>query len=152
MDDGFIQIINNKPLLSIIVAWAITQALKVFINVRKEKRFDFRWFIGPGGMPSVHTAGVVALATAIGISEGIGSGLFAISVILALTVVFDAQVVRRNFGYQAQALNKIIEDIYSRREIKEERLKELLGHTPMEVIVGGLLGFIIAVMICWGSG
>lgn len=100
-----------------------------------------------GGMPSTHTAGVAALSTSVGLTQGFNSALFAIALVLTIIVIFDAQVVRRASSRQAKVLNKLIEDIYFKRGIKEESLKELLGHTPVEVLGGIVLGVVVAVLL-----
>ena len=129
-----------------VAAWLIAQTIKVVLGVFREKRFDFRWFVGTGGMPSSHAAGVSALATSIGISYGFDSALFAVVLVFTLVVLFDAQGVRRATGRQARILNKITDDIYWQGKIGEGRLRELIGHTPLEVIAGFFLGVIIAVL------
>lgn len=127
-------------------AWLIAQTIKVTIGVIRQKRFDFRWFVGTGGMPSSHAAGAACLATAIGLEYGFNSVHFALAAAFAIVVMFDAQGVRRATGRQARILNKITEDIYWQGRIDEGRLRELIGHTPFEVIVGFLLGVIIALL------
>ncbi len=127
-------------------AWLIAQTLKVTIGVIRQKRFDFRWFVGTGGMPSSHTAGASCLATAVGLEYGFSGVHFALAAAFAVVVMFDAQGVRRATGKQARILNKITEDIYWQGRIKEDRLRELIGHTPVEVIGGFLLGVIIALL------
>ena len=104
-----------------------------------------------GSMPSSHTSSVVSLATAIGIKEGIQSSLFTFSVVFAVVVMYDATGVRRAAGKQASVLNKIVDNIKKREgyAIIEENLKELLGHTPLEVFGGAVLGVIIAFLMCW---
>ena len=125
-------------------AWIIAQTVKVTIGVIRQKRFDFRWFVGTGGMPSSHAAGASCLATAVGLEYGFGTVHFALAAAFALVVMFDAQGVRRASGKQARILNKITEDIYWQGRIDEDKLRELIGHTPIEVIVGLLLGVLIA--------
>jgi hypothetical protein len=125
-------------------AWAIAQTIKVTLGIIRKKRFDFRWFVGTGGMPSSHAAGASCLATAIGFRYGFDSVYFALAASFALVVMFDAQGVRRATGRQAYILNKIMDDIYWQGKPKENRLRELIGHTPVEVIVGCLLGIAIA--------
>jgi uncharacterized protein len=137
---------RNKILITTLSAWVIAQTIKVIIGVIRYKRFDFRWFVGTGGMPSSHTAGASCLATAIGFSKGFDSVYFALAVSFAIVVMFDAQGVRRSSGKQAQILNRIMDDIYWQGKIKEGRLRELIGHTPIEVIVGFLLGVAIAMV------
>lgn len=125
-------------------AWVVAQTIKVTIGVVRQRKFDFRWFIGTGGMPSSHTAGASCLAVAIGIAHGFDTVHFALAGSFALVVMFDAQGVRRATGRQAYILNKILDDIYWRGKIDEGRLRELIGHTPIEVIAGFLLGIAIA--------
>ena len=138
------QIWNNHILMTALISWLVAQTLKVTIGVIKERKFDFRWFIGTGGMPSSHTAGAAALATAIGLECGFQSVLFALAATFTIVVMFDAQGVRRATGKQAQILNKVMEDIYWKGKIKEDRLWELVGHTRVEVFVGMFLGILIA--------
>jgi acid phosphatase family membrane protein YuiD len=92
-------------------AWVIAQTIKVAIGVIRQRRFDFRWFVGTGGMPSSHTTGASCLATAIGLECGFNSVYFALAAAFAIVVMFDAQGVRRATGKQARILNKITEDI-----------------------------------------
>jgi len=135
---------KNRVLSVTIIAWAVTQTLKVTLGVIKSKKFDFRWFIGTGGMPSSHAAGATALALSSGLELGFSSPIFALAFVFALVTMFDAQGVRRSAGRQAEILNKILDDIYWQGRIKEEKLKELLGHTPFQVMVGTVIGILIA--------
>jgi uncharacterized protein len=146
MGDIFIEILKNKILMTTILAWLIAQTIKVVIGVISQRKFDFRWFVGTGGMPSSHAAGASCLATAIGLEYGLSSIYFALAASFAIVVMFDAQGVRRATGKQARILNKITEDIYWQGRIDEGRLRELIGHTPVEVIVGFLLGLTIALL------
>jgi hypothetical protein len=146
MKDILGQIIRNKIFMTTLAAWVIAQAVKVTIGIIRQKRIDFRWFVGTGGMPSSHAAGASCLATAIGLEHGFNSVYFALAASFMIVVTFDAQGVRRATGKQARILNKITEDIYWRGRIDEVRLRELIGHTPIEVIVGILLGIIIAMV------
>ena len=146
MKDFLLPLGKNQIFLITVLAWLITQSIKVTLGVIREKRFNFRWFTGTGGMPSSHAAGVAALATSVGLDYGFNSGLFAVTAIFALIIMFDAQGVRRQTGQQAEILNKIMEDIYFKRMLQEERLKELLGHTPVEVFVGAILGILLALI------
>lgn len=140
------QIIKNKILMTALSAWVIAQTIKVITGVIRQRKFDFRWFVGTGGMPSAHATGASCLATAIGLEYGFNSVHFALAVSFAIVVMFDAQGVRRATGRQARILNKLMEDIYWQGRIQENRLRELIGHTPVEVIVGFLLGVIIALL------
>jgi len=142
----FVQTVQNKIFMTTLSAWLIAQIIKVTIGIIREKRFDFRWFIGTGGMPSSHVAGASCLAAAMGFEYGFSSPYFALAAAFAIVVMFDAQGVRRATGKQAGILNKITEDIYWKGRIPEGRLRELIGHTPVEVIAGFIVGVTIAVL------
>lgn len=135
---------GNPVLWLPIFAGVIVQAFKLLTFWRRYRRIDFRILVQTGGMPSSHSAVVTALATAVGIREGTGSALFAMACILAAVVMYDAAGVRRAAGKQAAVLNRILEDMYQGQPVAEERLRELLGHTPFEVIVGAAVGAGIA--------
>ncbi|MDO8602820.1 MAG: divergent PAP2 family protein [Candidatus Omnitrophota bacterium] len=135
---------GNQMFFTVLIAWLVAQTIKVAIGAVTEKRFNFRWFVGSGGMPSSHAATVSALTTSVGITYGFTSHFFTIVFFLAFIIMFDAQGVRRQSGHQAEALNKIIEDIYLNKGIQQERLKELLGHTPIQVFIGAAIGILIA--------
>jgi hypothetical protein len=147
MREIFTQIIQNKVFVVTLAAWVIAQAIKVFIGVIRQKRFDFRWLIGTGGMPSSHAAGAACLATSLGLEYGFNSAYFALAASFAIVVMFDAQGVRRSTGRQARILNKVMDDIYWQGRISEGRLRELVGHTPVEVLVGALLGVVVAFLL-----
>jgi len=130
-----------------LVAWAIAQVIKVTTDSLQHRRFDVRRLASAGGMPSSHTAMVVALTTIIGTKVGSNSPAFAIALIFTVVVMYDATGVRRAAGRQAAVLNRIIDDLFHQEGIKEERLRELIGHTPVEVIVGALLGVLVALVL-----
>ena len=129
------------------VSWAVAQAGKVLIEILIYRKVDLKRFVGSGGMPSSHSAFVMALSTGIGKLEGWESPLFAIALSFAFVVMYDAAGVRRAAGKQAEILNIIIKDVIEHKGLKEERLKELIGHTPIEVIIGGVIGIITANMM-----
>jgi acid phosphatase family membrane protein YuiD len=129
-------------------AWIFAQLLKVFLGIIRERRFNFMWFVGTGGMPSAHAAGIASLATTIGLYKGFDSALFAVALFFAIIVLFDAQGVRRASGKQAEVLNRILDDIYWKKKIQEERLKELLGHTPVEIFAGVAIGIFMS-LLCY---
>jgi hypothetical protein len=122
------------------VAWAIAQVLKVALRSIKQRRLNLRVLAETGGMPSSHSAIVVGLTTAVGRLDGLTTSTFAIAVIVSFVVMYDAQGVRRAAGRQAEVLNRLIEDFVGHHRLREERLRELLGHTPTEVLVGAVLG------------
>lgn len=142
------QLFQNRVLLATVAAWIVAQTLKVFLAACRDHRFDFRWFLGTGGMPSAHSAGVAALAAGVGLQAGFHTAGFAVAAMFALVTMFDAQGVRRSAGRQAIVLNKIIDEIYTSGQFKEEHLKELIGHTPVEVVVGAVVGCLIAFLLC----
>ena len=147
MHSFFQEVIFNRVLIVTISVWIIAQCIKVIIGVINEKKFDFKWFIGTGGMPSSHAAGATALAVTSGIHLGFDSVTFALAVVFAMVTMFDAQGVRWATGQQAQILNKIIDDIYWRGKVEPQHLKELIGHTPVQVFVGSLLGLVLAIFL-----
>jgi len=148
MNDGFV--FGNKVLDIVLVSLITAQSLKVIFSLIFERKINFRKFIDTGSMPSSHTSSVVSLATSIGILEGYNSLLFAISVVFATVVMYDSTGVRMAAGKQAALLNKIVDNLHKKdgRRLLENNLKELLGHTPLEVLGGAFLGFIIAYFMC----
>ncbi|MDP8211706.1 MAG: divergent PAP2 family protein [Candidatus Zapsychrus exili] len=136
---------GNKILMITLLVWAIAQGIKVTIGIVKEKRFNFKWLIGTGGMPSSHAAGATALAVTCGLETGFGSVFFALAAVFAMVTMFDAQGVRRSAGEQAAILNKILDDMYWKGKIESGRLLELIGHTPLQVIIGSILGLVLAI-------
>jgi uncharacterized protein len=137
------QLANNRVFTITIICWFTAQLIKIAVAVIREKRFNFKWLIGTGGMPSSHCAATSALATTLGLSYGFDSGIFAIGLGFAIVTMFDAQSARRAIGKQAEILNKMLEDIYFKKPIKEERLAELIGHTPVQVLAGASLGAVL---------
>ncbi len=147
MNNSVFLIFQNKVFWATLLGWVTAQTIKIVINSVKERKFNFRWLFSTGGMPSAHSSGVMALATAVGLQQGFDSAIFIVTFVIAVVIAFDAQGVRRSTGQQAEILNKIMDDIYWRRKIQEDRLKELIGHTPFEVFVGSLIGIIIAALV-----
>ena len=137
-----------RGFMAVGLAWLFSQVIKVIRGVLTRRRFNFRWLFDTGGMPSSHSATVGALATTVGLYYGFGSILFLITVIFTLITLFDAAGVRRSVGRQAGILNKMLDDLYEKGQVPETRLKELLGHTPVEVITGAFLGCIISLVVC----
>lgn len=138
---------SESVLVTSIMSWFLAQLLKVLFTMKEKKKFDFRRFIGSGGMPSSHSAFVTSLAVAVGLEVGFESTEFAICTVFALVVMYDAAGVRRAAGQQARILNKLIED-WEKSDFSrsDKHLKELLGHTPKEVFAGALLGIAIALV------
>lgn len=130
-----------------LITWISNQAIKLILFYATERKLDMGRFFGAGGMPSTHSALSMSVAISIGYMEGWGSALFALSLTTAIIVMTDAAGVRRATGEQAKVLNRIILEFFEEIKIKDERLKELIGHTPFEVIVGAIIGFTIATIL-----
>lgn len=141
---GFFTIFSNKAITLPILAWFIAQLYKFIVDALQKKTIDFRKLVAAGGMPSSHSAISMCLSTVLGIQYGFDSGLFALAIIFALVVMADAAGVRHAAGKQAEVLNKLVHHTGAVRLDKE--LKELLGHTPVQVIIGGVLGILIAIL------
>ena len=135
---------SNKILWAAVTSWAIAQTLKIFTSLRQDRRIDWPKVMGPGGMPSSHSAFVTSLAVAIGLTEGWDSGMFAVSFVFASVVMYDAAGVRRAAGRQARVLNQLMTIILKEGHFPATKLRELLGHTPFEVVMGALLGTAVA--------
>ena len=133
-------------LLPAFLAWAIAQATKLTLSSIRQRRLNLRVLAETGGMPSSHAAIVMGLTAAVGRVDGVGSGTFAIALIFSFVVMYDAQGVRRAVGRQAAVLNRLVEDMVHMRGIQEDRMRELLGHTPFEVLIGALLGVLSALL------
>ena len=140
------ELVTNYVLVIPASAWAVAQLIKVVLGLVREKRLGLRYFVASGGMPSSHTALVCSLATAVALTQGVGSVFFAITAIFALVVMYDAAGLRQAVGKQAEVLNRIARELWLRRHVGEmERdLRELIGHTPFQVIAGAVLGIAIA--------
>lgn len=145
----FTDLINNKIFMVAAISWFAAQVIKTIIHLILSKKFVLERMVGSGGMPSSHSSTVSALATATCMEFGAGSFEFAIAVILAIVVMHDARGVRRETGIQAQLLNdmlKLFEDMGRKELSAHEKLKEFVGHTPLQVIIGAFLGILIAIL------
>ena len=136
------KIVTNKYLYIPFLVWLCIQIFKVIYELITTKKFNFRRIIGAGGMPSSHSAVVTTLATLLGKYEGYDTTIFAMSVVFALIVMYDAAGVRRAAGKQARLLNKIVETPGLSGLEVSERLVEVLGHTPLQVVVGAVIGVV----------
>ena len=145
---GLNGIFSNDVLKVTVWGWFIAQLLKVIFTLISTRNLDLSRFVGSGGMPSSHSSLVTSMTAAIGITEGFDSALFALAFGVSCIIMYDAAGVRYAVGKQAKILNQIINDIQRHKfKFKEEKLKELIGHTPKEVIAGGILGVIVAVLM-----
>ena len=137
---GFQQLIENKTLLAAVLAWFSAQVIKLILTIISEKKVDISRMYGAGGMPSSHSALVTAMTTGIGKIYGFDAPIFAVSCVFTMIVMYDAAGVRRAAGKQAKAINLL----FMHTDLKfEEQLKELLGHTPLQVFCGAVLGIVV---------
>jgi acid phosphatase family membrane protein YuiD len=141
------EVFQNHILMVSFVAWLIAQILKVLIYLLMEHRFDVWRLVSMGGMPSSHSTLVSALATSVGIEDGVRSSAFALAVIFASVVMYDAAGIRQAVSAQARILNRLLDEYFKHQRLDEVRLRELLGHTRIEVLVGAFLG--IGTALVW---
>jgi len=141
----FAHILENHVLVVATLACLIAQASKIIVELVQHGKVNVRVLVTTGGMPSAHSALVTALATGIGQTLGWASTEFALATIFAVIVMYDAAGVRQAAGKQARILNQIIDELFQEHpKFNEDRLKELLGHTPFQVIVGSVLGIAVS--------
>ena len=132
-------IVGNHTLIVALISWFVAQAVKIPIHYLVEKEWDFKRFFGSGGMPSSHTAMVISTAVMVGTLNGFHSPVFAVAVVLAFIVMYDATGVRRETGRQATVINQILQDV-----LINGKLKELVGHKPIEVVGGVAVGLAVS--------
>ena len=143
-----LEILNNRAIVAAVLAWAIAQGLKVLLTLAISRRFDSSRMWGSGGMPSSHSAMVCALTTTVGIREGCASSMFALACCFAGIVMYDAAGVRRSAGKNAAMINHLLDGLSDNGyAFDEERLKELVGHTPVQVMAGALLGILVGTLL-----
>ena len=139
-------LIRNDILVCSFVSWLIAQILKLLINWRVKHTLDWRRMFGMGGMPSSHTAFLVAMTVMVGAREGLDSTLFAMTFAFTAVVVYDAMGVRYQTGEQSKVINRILHEmLVEGKKLTEEKMQELVGHTPLELAFGGLIGLITPV-------
>ena len=134
---------TNQVLAAAFITWALAQIIKLPLEYLLHRNWDWGLLLSTGGMPSSHSALVMALSVAVGLQEGFTSPLFAISWVLAMIVIYDAIGIRRHAGDHARVLNLMIDELFTGHPLAEKELKEVLGHTPREVIGGVLLGIVV---------
>ncbi|HZT07360.1 MAG TPA: divergent PAP2 family protein [Chloroflexota bacterium] len=139
--------LENRPLVAAVAAWFLAQLVKLLADLIRTGRIDLRYMVSTGGMPSAHSALVTSLATAIARSVGLNSPLFAVSAVFAAIVMYDAAGLRQAVSIQARILNRMLDEIFTQHAFSERRLRELIGHTPLEVSAGFGLGFIVGMAV-----
>lgn len=138
--------LENKFLIVPFIVWCCIQLFKFITDFVINRKPNFRRLFGAGGMPSSHSAVVATLTTLIGKEYGLGSGIFAVSFIFSLIVMYDAAGVRRAAGKQATILNKLVENYPNSNVIVTEKLVEVLGHTPFQVLIGAVIGILVGAL------
>lgn len=142
--------ISHQALVAGGLALFSAQALKTLTNMARERRVNFRVAVGTGGMPSSHTALVTSVTATVGLVQGMDSMLFDVSAVFAVIVMYDATGLRQAAGRQATIVNKIMDELWEEHTVRESRLKELLGHTRLEVVGGAIYGMLIAWLVHHG--
>ena len=140
---------SNSALWSSIYSWAIAQFIKILIELKRTKKINTALIVSSGGMPSSHSSFVTAMTTSIGLKEGFNSSIFAFSAVFSLVVMYDAAGVRRAAGNQAAAINMLFERLEDQGIKLDKKLKELLGHSPIEVAAGAILGILVAIAMMY---
>jgi acid phosphatase family membrane protein YuiD len=151
MSGFFPELLANRVLLGAFCAWSLAQLIKLPLNYVLHREWDWGLILSTGGMPSSHSALVTAISIGIGLQEGFDSPLFAIAGVLAGIVIYDATGVRRHAGDHARVLNLMIDELLTGHPLAERELKEVLGHTPREVVGGIALGIVMAVIFVRGG-
>lgn len=144
---NMLSVFHNTSFWAAFFGWLIAQSTKMIINLKQTGRVDFQYMVSLGGMPSAHSAMVSALASSIGFTSGFDSTPFLIALALAFIVMFDASTVRRATGQQARLLNQIVSELFKEHHLSQRKLKELLGHTRLEVLVGMMIGVATALLV-----
>ena len=147
MRDFFDEVFSNRILIAGALGWLTAQVLKTIIFAITNHGLNWSRLVGDGGMPSGHSATVTAIAVSCGMELGFDSPIFAVACFMAIIVMHDAMGVRRETGQQSQVLNHLVEVVYAKNLTPEEKLKEFVGHTPLQVFFGFLLGLCIAIVI-----
>jgi len=145
----FSDLIHNRVLVSAVLAWVIGQFLKFPLEYLLNKRWNWGIIFSAGGLPSSHSSLITAVSLTIGMQEGFDSPLFALAAAIAMIVVYDAAGVRRQAGMHAERINQIMKTFFESGQLPEKELKEMLGHTPFEVITGVALGVLISLLMTW---
>ena len=145
----FQELTSNQTLMTGVTGWVVAQVLKTILDIGLNHSFNPERLVGSGGMPSSHSSTVCPLATAAALRYGVGSFEFSISFILAMVVMYDAIGVRQETGKQARVLNRLLFDDFLKLDgvVLQEKLKEYVGHTPIQVAAGAILGILIAFIL-----
>lgn len=140
-------LVANRVLIAALTAWGLAQVIKVPLELLVNKQLNWAILFSPGGMPSSHSALVTGATVSIGLQSGFQTPLFALAVVVSMVVLYDATGVRRQAGVHARVINQMIEDLAHGHPLREEQLKEVLGHTPLEVVGGVIFGIAVAIFV-----
>ncbi len=147
MSNSFFDLFTKPWFWSSFLGWTLAQSIKLVTDLVRTRRVDFSYFVSTGGMPSAHSAMVSGLATAIGLTEGFASPIFMLALAFATITMFDAAGVRNAAGQQAKLLNQIVEELFTDQHFNAPKMKELLGHTRLEVFAGLVTGVLVAIAV-----
>ena len=145
------KLVTNPVFAPAITAWFIAQLIKVILTWFTSKKMDMSRFVGAGGMPSSHSALIMAVTTSTGLGMGFDSYIFGLALTVSLVVMYDAAGVRRAAGDQARILNRLVGFIFHEEDFNDRQLKELLGHKPIEVLAGAILGIATSIFFSWAA-
>lgn len=137
-------VFDNRVLIAALTAWGLAQALKLPIEYASTRKVNWALLLRPGGMPSSHSALVTGVAHAIGLTAGFDTAAFALAVVMAMVVIYDATGIRRQAGRHAEIINTMVRDLVEGHPLRQEQLREVLGHSPFEALVGALFGIAVA--------
>lgn len=138
---------DNRVLIACLVAWALAQTIKLPVEYLRTRRWNWSLLLRAGGMPSSHSTLVTAAAHAIGLTAGFSSPVFAIAVVIAMVVIYDATGIRRQAGRHAEIINAMVQDLVEGHPLRQEQLREVLGHSPFEALMGVVLGVSVAQVV-----
>ncbi len=140
-------LLHNGMLISALAGWFLAQGVKPFVHYARTRRWNWGLWFSSGGMPSSHSALMSATTLSIGLFMGFDSGVFALAMAITMIVIYDAAGVRRQAGMHAERINRMINELFTGQPLNEKQLKEVLGHTPRQVIAGVIFGLAIAVVV-----
>lgn len=144
---NLLDVFQNHVLIAAVIAWSIAQMVKLPVEYVSTRQWNWSLLLRAGGMPSSHAALVTAAAHGIGLTLGFGSGIYALAVVLAVIVMYDATGIRRQAGRHAEIINAMIQDLVEGHPLHQEQLMEVLGHSPLQAFVGMLLGLAVAQLV-----
>ena len=147
MTADFLDLFTNPCFWASFWSWTIAQSVKMLCGLYRTRRLDFSYLVSTGGMPSAHSAFATGMATSVGLVAGFDSPVLIVAMSFAMITMFDASTVRHAAGQQARILNDIIEELFKEHHLSEVKLKELLGHTRLEVLLGAIIGALTALMV-----